>query len=113
MNPSPRNQAGRWKINVLLTVLLFLGGAALWQLPDVRTRFVGLDPRVKVVGTLPARDLAEIRHRVRREKWRGVFPRFSWWNIRRLPAEIRSQALERTLSNASSRSPLRRMALSA
>jgi len=71
--------------------VLLLGRAALWRLPDALTKVVGSGPRFRVVGTVPAPDLAEIQSLVRREIWRGVLPNFSWWSIKWLPARLLSR----------------------
>lgn len=73
-------------------IVLLLIGAALWWLPDAPAKIVGADSRITVVGTLTPGDVAEIRRTVRREIWRGIFPRCSWPSIRALPAVIRYRA---------------------
>ena len=88
---------------MLLVALLFLGGTALWCLPGVRAKFAGADSRTIVNGTLPHRDLAEIRrvvwHELRRGvTWRHYLPDFSRRSLQQLPTRIRSDASRRIVS---------------
>jgi hypothetical protein len=76
-------------------IVLLLAGAAAWWLLDAVTKGAESGPPLRVVGTLPPRDLTEIRCLVRREIWRGVLPKFDWWSIRNLPAAVRSRASQR------------------
>ena len=92
MKSNRRRQTGSATIKVVLALLLLLGGVTLWWLPEVRTKILGLDSCIKVVGTLAPQDLAEIRRLALREKWRGILPQFSWPFIRLLPTTIRSRA---------------------
>jgi hypothetical protein len=44
------------------------------------------EEKISVGGNLSATEVAEIKSAVRAEMRRRIFPRFSWWNIKHLPA---------------------------
>lgn len=76
-------------------VVLLLAGAALWCRSDAQKNATVSVPPIRVIGKLPAQDVAEIKRLVRREIWRGILPRFDWWSIRNLPAAVRYRASQR------------------
>jgi hypothetical protein len=50
--------------------------------------FARIAPKPRILGTLPAQDVAEIQRTVNREIWRRVWPDFSWQSFKRLPSNL-------------------------
>jgi hypothetical protein len=48
-------------------------------------------PSIRVIGNLPAKDLAEIKSFARHQIWKGTFPNFSWKSIKGLPSAVNSR----------------------
>ncbi|WP_150107548.1 hypothetical protein, partial [Pedosphaera parvula] len=66
------------RIMLVALVLLVLGGGLWFSMRREET--------ILIHGTLPAKDLAEIKSIVRADMLRNVFPSFSWHNVHYLPA---------------------------
>ncbi|MDB6124089.1 MAG: hypothetical protein JWQ71_3082 [Pedosphaera sp.] len=66
---------------MLIVVLLLIFGGILWFATH-------REVPIKVIGDLPAKDLAEIKSLVRHEMKREIFPFVSWRNVKGLPSAI-------------------------
>src|ERR1700722_5253353 len=48
-------------------------------------------PGLQIVGSISAKDLAEVKSFARHQIWSGVFPDFSWKSIKMLPKAVNSR----------------------
>ena len=76
-----RNVMNKKRIVLISLSLLFLGGAVWFN--------AGSEPPIKIIGDLPANDLAEIKSMVRNQARRTIFPSFSWKNVKQIPTNIK------------------------
>jgi hypothetical protein len=75
-------------LRAILAMLLLSGGAALVRLSTSHALFVGHDSGLRMVGHLPARELAQIRRLVYRESFPHMSTHFvrdirAWYAARR------------------------------